>query len=109
MKYLKIISVTVSLFTITNAVIAGNQRTLANPDVKVEVRSTEDIVSNPSDFVSINLSDNARKMSSKSLRVKNKTVEDKKKSFVQSQSNKKDVVQKYNRHSDIKGEKKSKK
>ena len=51
MKYFKIISVSVSLFVITNVVIAGNQRTLANPDANIEVRSTEDIVSDPSAFV----------------------------------------------------------
>jgi len=109
MKYFKIISVSVSLFIVTNVVIAGNQRTLANPDVNIEVRSTEDIVSDPGAFVSINPSDNAREMSSKALRVKNKTVAAQTTDLSKSQSNKKDVVKKYNRFSNKQGEKKNKK
>ena len=109
MKYFKIISVSVSLLIITNVVIAGNQRTLANPDVNIEVRSTEDIVSDPGAFVSINPSDNATKMSSKALRVKNKKVAAQTTDLAQSQSNNKDVVKKYNRFSNKQGEKKNKK
>ena len=109
MKYFKIISVSVSLFVITNVVIAGNQRTLANPDANIEVRSTEDIVNDPSAFVSINPGDNARKMSSKALSVKNKMVAAQTTDLAQSQSNKKDVVKKYNRFSNKQGEKKNKK
>ena len=109
MKHLKIISVAVSLFIITNVVIAGNQRTLANPDVNVEVRSTEDIVRNPGAFVSIQPGDNARQMSSKALSVKNKTLLAQKSDLAQLQSNKKDVVKKYNRFTNEQGEKKNKK
>lgn len=109
MKYFKIISVAVSLFIITNVVIAGNQRTLANPDVNIEVRSTEDIVSDPGAFVSINPGDNARKMSSAASSVKNKTVVAQTTDLAQSQSNQKDVVKKYNRFPKNQGEKKNKK
>jgi len=109
MKYFKIISVSVSLFIVTNAVIAQNQRTLANPDVNIEVRSTEDIVSDPSAFVSINPGDNATKMSSTASSVKNKTVAAETTDLARSQSNKKDVVKKYNRFSNKQGEKKNKK
>lgn len=109
MKYFKIISVSVFLLIITNVVIAGNQRTLANPDVNIEVRSTEDIVSDPSAFVSINPGDNATKMSSTASIVKNKTVAAQTTDLAQSQSNKKDVVKKYNRFSNKQGEKKNKK
>jgi len=109
MKYIKIFSVAVSLFIITNVVTAQSQRMLANTNANIEVRSTEDVVSDPSAFVSINPSDNAREMSSKALRVKSKKVAAKTIGFVQSQSNKKDVVKKYNRFDNEQGEKKDKK
>jgi len=109
MKYFKIISVSVSLLIMTNVVIAANQRTLANPNANIEVRSTEDIVSDSSAFVSINPNDNATQMSSKALRVKNKTVAAKTMDSVQQRSNKKDVIKKYNRFSNKQGEKKNKK
>jgi len=108
MKYFKIISVTLSLLMITNVVIAQKQRTLANSSSKVEIRSTENIVSNPSDFVSINSADKAVKMSSKALRVKSTTVAKKTTNIVQVQSNTKDVVKKYNRFSNKQGENKNK-
>jgi len=109
MKYFKIIFVSVSLFIVTNVVIAQNQRTLANPDVNIEVRSTEDIVSDPGAFVSINPGDNAIKMLSTASRVKNKTVAAQTTDLAQSQSSNKDVVKKYNRFSNKQGEKKNKK
>jgi len=109
MKYFKIISVSLSLLIMTNIVIAQSKRTLANPDVKVEVRSTEDIVQDPDAFVSINPGDNAAKMSSKALRVKNKVVATKKMGLFQSQSNKKDKMKKFNRFSNKQGEKKNEK
>ena len=109
MKYFKIISASVSFLIITNVVIAENQRTLANPNVNIEVRSVEDIVNNPDDFISINSGDNATKMSSTSSRVKNKTVSTLATGLVQTQSNNKDVVKKYNRFSNKQGENKNKK
>ena len=109
MKYFKIISVTVSLFIITNVVIAQNNRTLADSNAKIEVRSTENIVSDPSAFVTINPADKAMKMSSKVLRAKNKTVATKMMRSNQLQSSTKDVVKKYNRFPNNKGEKKNKK
>jgi len=109
MKHLKIIFALVFSLVFTNIVIAGNQRTIANPDVNVEVRSVEDIVNNSDDFVSINPGDNAAKMSSTSSRVKNKTVTAQTTGLVQLQSNNKDVVKKYNRFSDKQGETKIKK
>lgn len=109
MKYFKMIFALVSSLIFTNIVFAENQRTLANPDVNIEVRSVEDIVNNPGDFVSINPGDNATKMSSTSSRVKNKTVSTLATGLVQTQSNNKDVVKKYNRFSNKQGENKNKK
>ncbi|MDH5370229.1 MAG: hypothetical protein OEW99_09400 [Gammaproteobacteria bacterium] len=109
MKHLKIIFALVITLVFTNIVIAGNQRTMANADVNIEVRSVEDIVNNSDDFVSINPGDNAAKMSSTSLRIKNKTVSAQTTGLVQLQSNNKDVVKKYNRFSNKQGEKKNKK
>ena len=116
MKYFKMIFAAVSLLIFTNIVIAENQRTLANPNVNTEVRSTEDKVNDSSDFTSINPGDNAAKMSSVSSRVKSKSVTAQVTGVVQLQSNKKDVksnnkdvVKKYNGLSNIQGEKKNKK
>ena len=102
----------------TNIVIAGNQRTVANPDVNVEERSVEDIVKNPDDFVSIIPGTNAKKMSSTS-RDKSKTVTTlatgivtdttETTDLIQFPSNNIDVVKKYNRFSDKQGETKIKK
>jgi hypothetical protein len=109
----------VSFLIFTNIVVAENQRTRANPDVNIEVRSVEDIVKNPDDFISINPGDNAKKMSSTSSRDKSKTVTTlatdiaavttQTTGLVQLQSNNKDVVKKYNRFSNKQGEKKNKK
>jgi hypothetical protein len=106
----------VSLLIFTNIVIAENQRTIANPNVNTEVRSTEDKVNDSSDFTSINPGDNAAKMSSVSSRDKNKNVITQVTGAVQLQSNNKnvksnnkDVVKKYNRFSKIQGVKKNKK
>ena len=109
MKYFKIIFALAFSLIFTNIVIAENQRTLANPDVNIEVRSVEDIVNNSDDFISINPGDNAAKMSSASSKVKNKTVTTQTTGFVQLQSDNKDVVKKYNRFSNKQGEKKNKK
>lgn len=114
MKYFKMIFAAVSLFIFTNIVIAENQRTLANPNVNAEVRSTEDKVNDSSDFTSINPGDNAAKMSSVSSRDKSKSVAVQAAAVqatgvVQLQSNNKDVVKKYNRFSNKQGEKKNKK
>ena len=116
MKYFKMIFTAVSLLILTNIVVAGNQRTIANPNVSAEVRSTEDKVNDSSDFTSINPGDNATKMSSASSRVKSKSVTEQVAGVVQLQSNKKhvksnnkDVVKKYNSFSNIQGEKKNKK
>lgn len=109
MKYFKMIFAVVSLLIFTNIVIAENQRTLANPNVNAEVRSTEDKVNDSSDFTSINPGDNAAKMSSVSSRDKNKSVTTQVAGAVQLQSNNKDVVKKYNRFSNIQGVKKNKK
>ena len=108
MKYFKMIFAAVSLLIFTNIVIAENQRMLANPDVNTEVRSTEDKVNNSSDFTSINPGDNASKMSSVPSKVKSKSVTTQVAGAVQLQSNNKDVVKKYNRFSNIQGEKKNK-
>ena len=109
MKYFKMIFAAVSLLIFTNIVIAENQRTLANPDVNIEVRSVEDIVNNPDDFISINSGDNATKMSSVSSRDKNKSVATLATGLIQTLSNNKDVVKKYNRFSNKQGENKNKK
>ena len=116
MKYFKMIFAAVSLLIFTNIVIAGNQRTIANPNANTEVRSTEDKVKDSNDFTSINPGGNVSKMSSVSLRVKNKSVTTQVTGIVQLQSNKKhvksnnkDVVKKYNSFSNIQGEKKNKK
>ena len=119
MKNFKMIFALVFSLIFTNVVIAGNLRTPANPDVNIEVRSVEDIVKNSDDFVSINSGDNAKKMSSTSLRDKSKTaktlatgiaiVTTETTGQVQLQSKNKDVVKKYNRFSDKQGEKKNKK
>lgn len=119
MKYSKMIFSLVSFLIFTNIVVAENQRTRANPDVNIEVRSVEDIINNSDDFVSINPGDNAARMSSTSSRVKNETVSTlatgittartQTTGVVQSQSNNKDVVKKYNRFSNKQGEKKNKK
>jgi len=109
MKYFKMIFASVSLLIFTNIVIAENQRTLANPNVNTEVRSTEDKVNDSSDFTSINPGDNAAKMSSASSRDKNKSVTTQVTGVVQLQSNNKDVVKKYNSFSKKQGEKKNKK
>ena len=108
MKYFKMIFAAVSLLIFTNIVIAENQRILANPSVNAEVRSTEDKVNNSSDFTSINPDDNAAKMSSVSSKVKSKSVTAQVAGVFQLQSNNKDVVKKYNRFSNIQGEKKNK-
>jgi hypothetical protein len=42
MKYFKMIIALVSFLIFTNIVVAENQRTRANPDVNIEVRSVED-------------------------------------------------------------------
>lgn len=109
MKYFKMIFALVSSLIFTSIVIAENQRTLANPDVNIELRSVEDIVNNPGDFISINPGDNATKMSSTSSRDKNKSVTTQVTGVVQLQSNNKDVVKKYNSFSKKQGEKKNKK
>ena len=109
MKYFKIIFAAVSLLIFTNIVIAENLRTLANPNVNTEVRSTEDKINNSSDFTSINPGDNAAKMSSVSSRAKNTSVTTQVSGVVKLQSNNKDVVKKYNRFSEKEGEKKNKK
>ena len=116
MKYFKMTFATVSLLIFTNIVIAGNQRTIANPNVSAEVRTTEDKVNNSSDFTSINPGGNATKMSSVSSKVKSKSVTTQVTGIAQLQlnnkvvkSNNKDVVKKYNSFSNIEGEKKNKK
>ena len=109
MKYFKMIFAAVSLLILTNIVIAGNLRTVANPDVVSEVRSTEDKVNDSSNFTSINLGDNAAVMSSVSSRVKNESVAIQATGAVQVKANNKDVVKKYNRFSKKQGEKKNKK
>ena len=106
MKYFKMIFAVVSLLIFTNIVIAGNQRTLANPNVITEVRSTEDKVNDSSNFTSINPGDNAAKMSSVSSRVKSESVVIQVSGVVQLQANNKDVVKKYNHFSKQQGEKK---
>ena len=115
MKYFKMIFTAVSFLIFTNIVIAENQRVLANPDVNTEVRSTEYKVNDSSVFTSINLGDNAAKMSSVSSRNKNKIVTTQVSGLVQLQSNNndvqsnnKDVVKKYNSSSNEQGEKKNK-
>ena len=125
MKYFKMIFALVSSLIFTNIVVAENLRTLANPDVNIEVRSVEDIVKNPGDFVSINPGDNAKKMSSTSS-TSSTSSRDKRKTAqklatgiataptqttgqAQLQSNNKDVLKKYNRFSNKQGEKKNKK
>ena len=108
MNYFKMIFTAVSLLIFANIVIAGNQRTLANPNVNTEVRSTEDKVNDSSDFTSTNSSDNASKMSSGSSRDKNKSVTTHVAGVVQKQSINKDVVKKYNSFSKKQGEKKNK-
>lgn len=109
MKYFKLIFALVTFLIFTNIVIAENQRTRANPDMNIEVRSVEDIVSDPSAFISINPADNIVKMSSTSKRVKKKTVTTLATGLVELQTNSKDIVKKYNRFSDKQGEKKNKK
>ena len=119
MKNFKMIFALVFSLIFTNVVIAGNLRTPANPDVNIEVRSVEDIVKNPGDFVSINPGDNAKKMSSTSSRDKRKTAQKLATGIAtaptqttgqaQLQSNNKDVLKKYNRFSNKQGEKKNKK
>ena len=117
MKQFKIIFALVSFLVSTNIVVAANQRTVANPDVNVEVRSVEDIVKNSGDFVSVNPVDNAKKMSSRSSKVKQEPVASlatgiataKTTDPEQLQSNKKDIVKKYNRFSKKQGVKKNKK
>ena len=115
MKYFKMIFAAVSLLIFTNIVIAGNQRTLASPNVITEVRSTEDKINDSSNFTSINPGDKVVKMSSVSSRVKNESVTTQVTGVIQLQSNNngvisnnKDVVKKYNRFSNIQGEKKNK-
>ena len=108
MNYFKMIFTAVSLLIFANIVIAGNQRTLANPNVNTEVRSTEDKVNDSSDFTSTNSGDNASKMSSGSSRDKNKSVTTHVAGVVQKQSINKDVVKKYNSFSKKQGEKKNK-
>ncbi len=114
MKYSKMIFAAVSLLIFTNIVIAGNQRTLVNPNIITEVRSTENKVNDSSNFTSINPSDNAANMSSVSVRVKNKSVATQVTGVVQFQPvqlqpNNKDVVKKYSSFSKEQGEKKNKK
>ncbi len=109
MKYFKITTALISFLIITNIVIAENHRTRANPDVNAEARNVEDRVNDSSLFISINPGDNAVEMSSNSKRVKNNTVTTLATGLVQAQSNRKDVVKKYNRFSDKQGEKKNKK
>ena len=109
MKYFKLIFAFVTFLIFTNIVIAENQRTRANPDVNIAVRSVEDVVKNPGDFVSINPADNTVKMSSTSKRVKNKTVTTLATGLVQLQTNSKNIVKKYNRFSDKQGGKKNNK
>ena len=109
MKYFKLIFALVTFLIFTNIVVAENQRTRANPDVNIEVRSVEDVVNNPVDFVSINPADNMVKMSSTSKRVKKKTVTTLATGLVQLQTNSKDMVKKFNRFPDKQGEKKNKK
>ena len=108
MNYFKMIFTAVSLLIFANIVIAGNQRTLANPNVNTEVRSTEDKVNDSSDFTSTNSGDNASKMFSGSSRDKNKSVTTRVAGVVQKQSINKDVVKKYNSFSKKEGEKKHK-
>ena len=117
MKQFKIIFALVSFLVSTNIVVAANQRTVANPDVNVEVRSAEDIVKNSADFVSVTPGDNTKKMSSRSSRVKQEPVAALATGIAtaqttdpeQLQSNKKDIVKKYNRFSKKQGVKKNKK
>ena len=108
MKYFNTISATVFFLMLTNIVIAGNQRTVANPNVSSEVRKVEDRVSDSSVFTSINKDDNAAEMSSASSDVKKNIVTMLATGLVQLQSNNKDVVKKYNSFSNNQGEKKHK-
>lgn len=119
MKNFKMIFALVSFLIFANSVVAENQRMRANPDANIEVRSVEDVVKNPENFVSINPGENAKKMSSASLKDKSKTVTalatgiaidaTQATALVQLPLNNKDLVKKYNRFSDKQGEKKNKK
>lgn len=108
MKYFKTISTTVFFLLITNIVSAGNQRTVANVNVNLEVRSIEDRVGDSSIFTSINPDSNAAEMTSVSADTKNNMVTTISIGLVQAQENNKDITKKYNRFSDNQGEKKNK-
>jgi len=123
MKYLKMTFTLASFLLCTNMVIAQGQRTVANSGVNVEVRSTETIVKNADDFVSVTPGSNARKMTSKSSNNKNNggasqvagitTNQDQANEPEpvpeQSQSDNKNMMKKFKRFSNDKGEKKNRK